>query len=132
MGCTKMELTVLGQPIPKGRPRFTRSGHTYTPQRTKDYEKLIRSHLPDIHFSDVVHVEIIAIFKRPQRLNRKSDPDGLIHHDKRPDLDNVIKAVLDALNSILKDDSIVQSISAQKFYAEKHHQPRTIIKINTL
>ena len=32
---------VVGEPKGKGRPRFTRSGHTYTPQATKDYERHI-------------------------------------------------------------------------------------------
>lgn len=121
-------ITIPGQPIPKGRPRFG-NGRAYTPKRTKDYEQLIKSHLPNILIEEPVHVYVTAIFKRPQRLNRKQDPQGLIPHDKRPDLDNVVKAALDALNDILKDDAQVCYIQAQKFYAEKHNTPRLTISI---
>ena len=36
-----MTFTIEGQPQGKGRPRFTKSGHAFTPQATKDYENLI-------------------------------------------------------------------------------------------
>ena len=35
---------VPGEVIPKGRPRFTRSGHAYTPKRTTDYETKVKAH----------------------------------------------------------------------------------------
>lgn len=34
----KIEFTVPGIPVGKGRPRFMKNGHTYTPQKTRDYE----------------------------------------------------------------------------------------------
>ena len=43
MELIKVELEVLGQPQGKGRLRFTRNGHTYTPQKTKDYESQIQA-----------------------------------------------------------------------------------------
>lgn len=76
-----------------------------------------------------VHVHVTAILKRPKRLQRKNDPKGLIPHTKRPDLDNIVKAVLDSLNIILNDDSQVHSLSASKAYAEINGLPRTIITI---
>lgn len=39
---TYIEFTVDGEPVGKGRPRFTRSGHTYTPEKTADYEQLVK------------------------------------------------------------------------------------------
>lgn len=38
----KIEFTVPGIPVGKGRPRFTRSGHAYTPDATKAYEEKVR------------------------------------------------------------------------------------------
>jgi Holliday junction resolvase RusA-like endonuclease len=38
-----LRLVVLGPPVPKGRPRHSRNGHTYTPQATRDYERLIQA-----------------------------------------------------------------------------------------
>ena len=34
----KIEFTVPGIPVGKGRPRFKKDGNTYTPQKTQDYE----------------------------------------------------------------------------------------------
>ena len=36
-----MNFTIEGLPKGKGRPRFTRSGHTYTPDTTRKYEALV-------------------------------------------------------------------------------------------
>lgn len=36
-----ISFTIEGVPVPKGRPRFTRSGHTYTPDTTRKYEALV-------------------------------------------------------------------------------------------
>lgn len=36
-----VEFTVPGQPVPKGRPRLGRGGHTYTPKNTKAAESRI-------------------------------------------------------------------------------------------
>lgn len=33
--------TIEGAPVPKGRPRFTRTGHTFTPAKTRQYEALV-------------------------------------------------------------------------------------------
>jgi len=44
-----------------------------------------------------VRVDIVAVMKRPQRLQRKKDPPGRVEHASRADLDNVVKAVLDGI-----------------------------------
>lgn len=124
-------LVVEGPPIPKARPRFG-NGRAYTPQRTKDYENKIKSQLDEVTILGPVHVNIVAVFPRPQRLNTKKYPNGQIWHTKRPDLDNIIKAVLDALNKKLGDDAQVCSIEALKVYAERTSNPRTEIYIKTL
>ena len=37
----KVEFTVPGIPVGKGRPRFMKNGHTYTPQKTREYENKV-------------------------------------------------------------------------------------------
>ena len=39
---TYLEFTVDGEPVGKGRPRFTRNGHAYTTEKTADYEQLVK------------------------------------------------------------------------------------------
>ena len=38
-----IKFTIPGPPQGKGRPRFTKSGHTYTPAKTAEYEKLVQA-----------------------------------------------------------------------------------------
>jgi len=37
-----VKFIVVGEPVAKGRPRFTRRGIAYTPKKTSDYEELVR------------------------------------------------------------------------------------------
>ena len=37
----KVTFTVPGIPVGKGRPRFMKNGHTYTPQKTREYENKV-------------------------------------------------------------------------------------------
>ena len=120
--------TLLGTPVPKGRPRFG-NGRAYTPKRTKDYENALKALIKEQNITGPIEVTINAVFPRPQRLKPKKYPDGLILHTKRPDLDNIVKAVLDALNKTLQDDAQVCVIHAYKYYAERSGEPRTEVTI---
>jgi Holliday junction resolvase RusA-like endonuclease len=114
------------KPIPKGRPRFTRTGHSYTPKRTKDYEKLIsdtaREHISQDQCLDVPVVVNacfnFAIPKSYNALKRQDCLSGMVL--PAADLDNLLKSLLDGLNKIaFTDDTLVQRIKAQKKYAHK-------------
>ena len=56
------------------------------------------------------NLEIRFIFKRPKRLKKGPRQP----HDKRPDLDNLLKAVFDLFDF---DDGAISSISSSKWYA---------------
>jgi len=114
-------------PIPKGRPRFTRSGHSYTPKRTKDYEKIIKT-IAQEHvskgdcFTMPVQVNANFHFQVPKSYSQSKRNDclnGVLL--PKPDLDNLLKSLLDALNGIcFQDDTLVQKIRASKRYADKN------------
>jgi Holliday junction resolvase RusA-like endonuclease len=110
---------VEASPIGKGRPRFGR-GHVYTPQKTRDYENQIgwtaRSAMagrPPI--SGPVRVVVLFELARTKTtLGRAVLPVG------RPDLDNLTKSVLDALNKIIfEDDCQVVELMASKTFGKK-------------
>ena len=115
---------VQGTPCGKGRPRFTKTGHTYTPGKTADYENKIASEakwrmlgLEPIRLP--VAIEINAFFEIPASWSKKRTAEALdMPHVSKPDMDNIVKLVLDALNGIVyRDDSQVYSITASKFYS---------------
>jgi Holliday junction resolvase RusA-like endonuclease len=114
-------LTVPGQPVGKGRPRFNRkTGKAYTPKATKNYENTIKWFCSALMIEGPVQVELWAIFERPQRLMRAKSPEGLALYEGRVDLDNVIKAINDGLQGrAFKNDRQVCEIHAFSRYAEK-------------
>jgi Holliday junction resolvase RusA-like endonuclease len=75
-----------------------------------------------------------AIKSRPQRLTRKSDPEGLMWRTTKPDADNVLKIVLDAIETagIVTGDQQVALVECRSLYAEKVGHPRVEVTIETL
>ena len=113
-------------PKGKGRPRFTRSGHAYTPERTRDYESALRTvwilQCGTKPFEGPVTVSCEFCFPVPASWPKKRKANALNGGEmvKKPDCDNLIKAVLDALNGIAyTDDSQVQAVAASKRYADR-------------
>lgn len=128
--------TVPGEPRGKGRPRFSKSGHTYTDSETRAYENKIIAYyrkacgalrLPDTSFLSVDIVAYLPIPKSATKAQRAGMEAGTILPSRKPDVDNIEKAVLDALNGIAyKDDARVCRTSCAKFYGA---EPRLEITI---
>ena len=92
---------LTGQPIALPRQRFTRTGHSYKPapyMKRKEADVLIlrSSHLGDA-IGGPIKMVIEFFHKRPKRLLRAKDRSSPIPKDKRPDIDNLSKHVLDVL-----------------------------------
>ena len=117
-----IRFTVPGAPVGKGRPRFTRSGHAYTPEKTAVYEERVRlcwKIQSGKGFAGGVPLaaSITAFFPLPKSLPAKKTAalDGT-PHTKKSDADNVAKAVLDALNGCAyPDDSQIAFLSVRKY-----------------
>lgn len=116
---------VYGEPVAKGRPRFTRQGRTYTPKKTHDYESEVAMMAKAAMGSSEpletpVAVYVYVTFPVPQSYTKKRTEAclrGSEKHTKRPDLDNCVKAVTDGMNGIVyKDDSQITSIHATKVF----------------
>ena len=132
-------ITLPIAPVPKGRPRAFRMGNhvrMHTPKKTRDYEQkiafLASQSLPSKPIEGPIQLDVVAILKRPKRLMRKKDPDGLLPHTSRPDIDNLRKAVMDGLKRHWRDDSQVCCGTSHKLYAEKEGLPRLVIKITSM
>lgn len=133
----KIEFTVQGEPKGKGRPRFTKSGHTYTPRSTAEYEDIVKyayiSQCRREPFAQGVPLcmEISAVFKIPKSASRKRRAamlNGDILPTKKPDADNVVKIIADALNGLAYyDDAQIVRLKYAKVYGEI---PQVTVKIN--
>ena len=120
------EFEVPGKIVGKGRPRInTNTGITYTPTTTKDYETLIQQYFlikypRYIPIKNRVKVEIVAYMGIPKSTPKKDIEKMLnntISPTKRPDIDNIVKAILDALNKFAYyDDNLVCKIDVEKKY----------------
>jgi len=122
--------TVYGEPVGKGRPRFVRRGtfvSTYTPQKTKTYEDEIRmmataamgaSEPLDTPVTVAIYIRV-GIPASYSKQKRKDALEGILKPTKKPDLDNVAKCHLDAIQGIIiLDDKLVVNLHVTKVYAE--------------
>lgn len=126
---------VPGDPRGKGRPRVTENG-TYTDSETKAYENKIiwyyRQAFGGFRWPDgaYIRVKVIAYYSIPKRATKSAlaaMQAGNILPTRKPDIDNVLKIVLDALNGVAyKDDSRVVCVEAQKVFS---HTPKIVIEI---
>jgi len=114
--------SVEGDPVGKQRPRFTKTGRTYTPKKTTEYELAIKEKALSAMGSSClletpVAVYIYANYKVPASYSKQRRSDCLagIERPKVNDIDNVCKSVLDAMNGIVfVDDKQVVSLHATK------------------
>lgn len=119
--------TIPGKPYGKGRPRFTRSGHVYTPEKTADYEKLVKlSYQQAAHgqmLTGSIGVTMFAVFTPPKSDSKKvkeKKVSGEVTPTVKPDCDNIAKTILDALNGLAyKDDSQVVDLHVYKAYGNE-------------
>lgn len=120
----------MGTPIGKGRPRAfaTKKGiRTYTPDKTVVFEETLRYHMRHSMYGDKpfqfpCRVEIEARFPIPKSFSKATRiliDAGADAHTNKPDADNVLKAVLDAMNGIVfEDDKLACDVRIVKRYSK--------------
>ena len=128
-----IDIVFHGTPIGKSRPRFgrTKAGGvvTYTPQKTRDYERALKSFaqvamIGKTVLEGPVKVTITAYFSHKTKTG---------WHVSRPDLDNIIKAILDGLNGVVfKDDACVSILLASKSYVNDEEEERVEVVVNNV
>ena len=125
----KYEFEVPGAIKGKGRPRVNSyTGIVYTPTTTKDYEYLVEQYflLKYPKFKSLegrVSVNIKATFSIPKS-TKKQDVEKMLENSisptKKPDIDNIVKIILDAMNKFaFKDDTQITKLSVEKVYGNE-------------
>ncbi len=123
----KYEFEVPGEIVGKERPRINMyTGSVYTPNKTKDYEALIQQYfrLKYPHFEALqgrIYINIVAYLKIPKSTSKAKTNvmlENKISPTKKPDVDNIAKTILDAMNGfVFKDDNQVSKIQVEKRFA---------------
>ena len=117
-------------PVAKGRPRYAKRGNfvqTYTPTKTRKYEDLISEYAAQAMGSSEpletpLWVNLMFAMPIPKSTPKKlleGYLNGSIHHTKKPDVDNLAKAILDAMNNVVYlDDSQIVRLTMSKKYSK--------------
>ena len=114
------ERFVSGTPKAQPRPRMTANGHVYNPDSAKAWKEKIEAAFIACRKETITEPVCLEVcFYLPMPNDIKKSADGCARHARKPDLDNLLKAVMDALTSagVWKDDSLVFKIEAQKWYS---------------
>ena len=137
-----MEFTVPGQPLPLKRHRSYLAGgriRCYNPSAKNQtlwrQRALATGLLPDVPLTGALKLVIVFYLQRPKshyRAGKFSDqlkPSAPVFPTSTPDVDNLAKFVLDALNKVLfEDDSQVVELNCKKLFGE----PRTTVRLTEI
>ena len=116
------------EPVAKGRARSAKSGHHYTPTKTRKFEEAVRlSAIAQMRrngykiLSAGVLVDIVLRFPIPSswpKWKKEMALNGELDHTTKPDSSNVCKAIEDALNGVVwNDDSQIVDSTVMKRYS---------------
>lgn len=130
------QFAVVGVPKAQPRPRVRGRGRgVYDPGTANEWKKLVRlagrSCRPKVALEGPVAVAIKFLLPRPKRLYRKADSHGELPCNVKPDIDNLAKAVLDALtdDGWWWDDAQIDELHCQKWYHAKAGRPGAVVTV---
>lgn len=116
---------VPGTPVAQPRVKATRRGkfvHIYTPNDADEWKACVRKvsaqYKPGSILTGPVYVRLLFAMPRPKSLSTRTYKDEIHRpHIFKPDVDNLTKAVLDAMSEWWTDDCLVAMVQASKWYA---------------
>lgn len=118
-------------PIGSPRPRFRNTGRfvqTYMPASYTKHKDFIREQMPNVLLDGELKVTLSFYFEPPKSWSNRKRLLAIGQYKRtKPDIDNLIKTVLDAANDHLwKDDNQIVEIHSFKQYAE---EPKIILEV---
>lgn len=127
----RYSIRIQGKVQPKQRPKFNRkTGTAYTPEKTANFESTVRYYAEqelkgNSPITGACHVTILLYKAVPSSLSKKKQEECLkntIPVITKPDVDNVAKSILDALNGVwFLDDKQVVALYIYKRYAQSDY-----------
>lgn len=136
-----VEVRIPGEPCAQGRPRFVRRGKfvsAYDPPKSRNWKATAQEHMRRaMHgrppLQGALNCDIVATFTCPRSDYRKREPRSWRWHAKRPDIENVSKAVLDAATGVLwVDDDQVARLVVLKLIGAQGEAPSIWMTVRAL
>ncbi len=130
----RITVEIPGEPHAQGRPRARAfAGHAQTYPRTEDtnWKATAQQHMLDACGEPIegpIKLRVVAIFTCPKSAHRKRLKVPRRYHAKRPDGDNILKALMDAANGVLwLDDSQVADARIIKLVGAQGERPKLCV-----
>lgn len=126
----RISLTLEIKPMACPRPRVA-GKFAYMPTSYLEWKNnamtQIRNAIKIRHIADPVFLVLSFVYQRPQCYMRKCDPAERMLKGTKPDLDNLCKSVMDALQQckVIQDDSQIVGLMAHKWYGAKRSDKKS-------
>lgn len=129
-----IEFKIPGKPGTKQRARKGQHGF-YTPEQTVNYEDFIKwiylKKKNRLWFTGPLMISIVAYFKTPKSSQVKTDKmlSGVIKHTVKPDVDNILKIVMDGLTgaAYADDKMVTECYRLKKVYTNEAERVEVIL-----
>ena len=143
---TTIAFTIPGTPLaqPRQRHRIVKAGastyvHNYTPEKApvNAWKCAVRfacdEAVQGLPFTGPLALVALFVMPRPAGKTRKTKPNPSYPHVGKPDLDNLEKALLDAMEGIaFANDSAVSQKFTRKIVAAGGEMPRTEVTLGPI
>lgn len=121
----EISIFVSGIAAAQGRPRFRRAGNfvqAYDPAKSKSWKESVRWQAIESQQKEqwemldgAIEASIVFLLLRPKTLPKK-----VKRHIKKPDVENLVKGIFDALEGIAyRNDSQIFRMTVEKHYEDK-------------
>jgi len=131
MGSVLYQLFVNGIPKPQPRPRVLRNGHVYNPKDADAWKGQVKAAFLACRKDTITGaVRLTVRFSLPLPKAKKMKSGLPEPHVKKPDTDNLLKAVMDAMTTakVWVDDSQVYETFAGKYYTGRQTGAQIIVE----
>ncbi len=139
----ELTVTIPGEPVSQGRPRFSTHGgfpRAYDPKKSKEGKQSVRFFVSKAMeeqgldtLTGPIMMQVQFGIKLPKSQERKRTPRLRVWRVKKPDLDNLIKLVKDGCSGIaFLDDNQIVKVSAEKIQCAQGEAPFTKIRFKEL
>ncbi len=136
------KIEIHGDPVATQRARFdSRRKIAYKPTKTRQAMErritVIKRHTSQNRLSEIINqpirVELDFYHSRPKRLMRKKDPKDPIPKITKPDVDNLVKLILDSATQakLWSDDNLIAQLEVRDWYVAKTNDPKSVMFVYT-